>query len=262
MLSERVKILSAAGLRANDVLVVVEGRDDRTILEKMMPPLPRLRIRAVAELLAGSTGSTSVIRIVNDVMKNEDFVVGIVDRDVVRDDESHFFEVDDVIFSRQAPFGPKVRIWTRGEIESYLIDPKAMSWLCSSCLHAGASVSPAATLAVINDVVSAVTRFSAFNMAVRTRNRTHQDAGDELAERWSIDQTLTLPSMDACLRAERRWSMVQHDVSRYDSKIRSMGSAAVAGTEAYVLAMLRALDGKALFWRVVKLLKQPDKDAT
>src|SRR4051794_22886993 len=108
------------------IVIVVEGDDDRYILERWFKS--DISENTVAFSTPRSRGGDAdgcegVLHIVSSGQSSGVPIFGLVDRDqLVMDYRAIFLEVDDTTFLQRNPHLPRVRVLTRWEIESYLID--------------------------------------------------------------------------------------------------------------------------------------------
>lgn len=86
---------------------------------------------------SGGGGCQVVISKVNEANNNKIKAYGIVDRDVLLSDKNLelFWETDDVIFHAAEPYGNKIYVLRRWELENYLLQPEAFSEEISKRAH-------------------------------------------------------------------------------------------------------------------------------
>lgn len=87
----------------------------------------------------GFEGCSAVIQAVSDERTVGNSAWGIVDRDVVMSQNLWYLvhETDDSRFEQAQPFGPKVKVLCRWEMESYLVDTEVLEQ-CRAELHSQA----------------------------------------------------------------------------------------------------------------------------
>jgi hypothetical protein len=109
-------------------VVYVESEEDSYIFGEcwFKEHLSRLEFQSVANRSGGNStsGCKAVIHAVDEEMRSGNPAWGIVDRDAVMSEDRWdlVYETDDSHFDLSLPFGQRVKVLRRWEIESYLVD--------------------------------------------------------------------------------------------------------------------------------------------
>ena len=118
------------------IKVFVESEDDLAILRDkwFFNHKDALSFESVADPGGGSGGCRKVLDRVKEFKKNGRTAFGIVDRDVLLQDESYrdtlWWETNDETFAAAHPYGESVHVLRRWELENYLLQPEAIrQWL-------------------------------------------------------------------------------------------------------------------------------------
>lgn len=118
------------------IKVFVESEDDLAILRDkwFFNHKDTLSFESVADPGGGSGGCRKVIAQVVEFERDGRPAFGIVDRDVLLQDENYrdtlWWETDDGRFAANRPYGTSVHVLRRWELENYLLQPEAIrQWL-------------------------------------------------------------------------------------------------------------------------------------
>ncbi len=89
----------------------------------------KIRFESAEEGATGSGGYNAVLRKVEQALDQRLTAFGIIDRDVLLADEKPdlFWETDDGKFESTVPYGDRIHVLRRWELENYLLKPKAVS---------------------------------------------------------------------------------------------------------------------------------------
>ena len=118
------------------IKVFVESEDDLAIIRDkwFFNHKDVLSFESVSDLGGGSGGCRKVIDRVKEFKTGGRPAFGIVDRDVLLQDEDFrdtlWWETDDELFAKSYPYGESVHVLRRWELENYLLHPDAIrQWL-------------------------------------------------------------------------------------------------------------------------------------
>ncbi|MEW5980389.1 MAG: hypothetical protein AB1898_31770 [Acidobacteriota bacterium] len=118
------------------IKVFVESDDDLAILRDkwFFNQKDILSFESVADPGGGSGGCRKVVNQVMEFKRDGRPAFGIVDRDVLLQDEGYrdtlWWETDDDVFAAAHPYGESVHVLRRWELENYLLQPEAVrQWL-------------------------------------------------------------------------------------------------------------------------------------
>jgi hypothetical protein len=113
------------------VIVYLESTDDVFIFKKWFG---NLLSKIQFEPVSGEKANGGCRAVIQRLQELDDFTVdyyGIVDRDAllneIRTHESLWWEIDDNVFFGTSPFGDRVFVLNRWELENYLLHPKALA---------------------------------------------------------------------------------------------------------------------------------------
>jgi hypothetical protein len=118
---------STAGIK-----IYLESTDDQYILRNWFSTFnfyDKLSFDSVSE--TRGNGGCQLVK--KKVEESESTAFGIVDRDVLLSDpgfqDSLWWEIDDEVFSSSKPYGEKIFVLNRWELENYLLHPQALASL-------------------------------------------------------------------------------------------------------------------------------------
>ena len=127
---------NVGSLYEGGVKVFVESEDDLAILRDkwFFNHKDALSFESVSDPGGGSGGCRKVLDRVKEFKRGGRPAFGIVDRDVLLQDESFrdtlWWEADDELFAASHPYGESVHVLRRWELENYLLHPDAIrQWL-------------------------------------------------------------------------------------------------------------------------------------
>jgi len=164
-------------------IVFMESTDDVFIAKKWFNALlDKIQFEAVSGEKANG-GCRQVISKINE----EEHYYGIVDRDAllnhINDHESTWWETDDSLFYAEKPFGEKVFVLNRWEMENYLLNPTAITQRVEN--HTMGAVKLSASdladkiIAEIDNLI-AVTILASLGRGDRNNRYAMRDSGDTL----------------------------------------------------------------------------------
>lgn len=119
------------------IKVFLESSDDLYIFQNIWfsDVLDKVRFESVSDEEGASGGCHKVVKAVDESNRQDISAFGVVDRDSLFSDQSPskeiFWETDDDEFRRKQPFGDRVHVLRRWEIENYLLKPEAISKIVS-----------------------------------------------------------------------------------------------------------------------------------
>ena len=251
------------------LIVLVEGDDDLGILERWFVHERGRRVvsfstpRAQGGKLDGCAG---VIQVATTPQTSGVSIFGIVDRDyLVFANRSLFLEEDDAEFAAKSPYTPYVRVLRQWEIENYLLDVNTLMRVYAD--HHGdarAAAFGVTTLeGIIASVAEAVLLLTATNIALRDRMI------EPFESTWYLERTMTKAEMESMLNsvlyidklspADR--SSFETERTAMLASLKAFGGGHPEGSREYIRGLLRIIDGKALFRRVLLKLKTSLKDS-
>jgi hypothetical protein len=255
------EIYAANPQTARTTVIFVEGDDDKEILERWFEREIRdelLKFKKPTEQNAKADGCAYVIQVVDECAGAAIPVFGIVDRDAtVGPDITLFMEVDDKAFRGSRLFGDRVRILSRWEIESYLFSPQAiLKLLRDNKGNQDVSLGSREIIEEAMKVSEAVLLLSAVNLIIRDKQ-----LGEGFVPRWKVRETCSAEDMLWHLARESSiWSQVEPELAAMKDKLKRFTAGFAAGTEEYIHAFLRCLDGKAMLSRLFRLVGLEDSD--
>lgn len=248
-------IYAANPQSARTTVILVEGPDDKAILERWFDQEIReelVKFKNPEEQAGKANGCEHVIQVVNDCSGAAIPVFGIVDRDaIISHNIDLFMEINDTLFKNSRPFGDRIRVLCRWEIESYLLNPSAILKLLRDIKgERNVSIEVRDILASAIKASEAVLLLTAANLAIR-----QQKSGAVLKSLWKVKDTCSAEDMLRHLRNESSiWSTVASELATMKEKLEGFAAGLSQGTEEYLHAFLRCLDGKALLSRLFMLL--------
>jgi hypothetical protein len=169
------------------IKIYLESTDDQYILRNWFSTFnfyDKLSFESVSDT-RGDGGCQLVLKKVeNSPLK----AFGIVDRDILLADpnfkDSLWWEIDDAIFLSQKPYGEKIFVLHRWELENYLLHPQALAALVAEKQRndATSATDVAKLLCDHEDDMVAVTLLSTIS-PIRIREQVLRDkSGEELSE--------------------------------------------------------------------------------
>lgn len=255
------EIYAANPQTSRTVVIFVEGDEDKEILERWFEQETQdelVKFKKPTEQNAKADGCEYVVQVVKECAGAAVPVFGIVDRDAtVAPDISLFMEVDDTVFRGRHLFGDRVRILCRWEIESYLFSPQAiLKLLRDNKGNQSVSLSSHEVVKEASKVSEAVLWLTAVNLIIRDKK-----IGEGLNSRWKIRETCSAEDMLKHLRNESSiWGKVEPELAAMTDRLRKFTAGFASGTEEYLHASLRCLDGKAMLSRLFRLVGLEDSD--
>ena len=113
------------------VKVILESEEDVRIFcdHWFADRQDKIRFESAEEGALGGGGCSAVIRKVQQARNQQLIAFGIIDRDVLLADEKPeiFWETDDRRFDSATPYGDRIHVLRRWELENYLLKPEAFS---------------------------------------------------------------------------------------------------------------------------------------
>lgn len=198
---------------------------------------------------SGGGGCQAVISKVGEANSQKIEAYGIVDRDVLLSDAKFdlFWETDDKSFHSEKPYGEKVHVLRRWELENYLLQPEAFAYEVSRRISRSPApdISAETFLAQVDDIVQ-VTALTTYSVAKGQKSPrpafgTNIPSGSDLSQ--EIDKFLKrqFPA-PAC-----------PDISEDVEKIRSFDQSNTDPAERWE-RLSRILDGKKSLMRLCRHL--------
>lgn len=239
------------------LVVVVEGDDDKAILERWFEQDINSGVVAFStpkrySQPADVDGCQGVIKVADSIVQPDLLVFGIVDRDhLVMSHRNIFLEPNDETFHSMSPHHPRVRILTHWEIESYLVEPRAIGqYVADQSCDEGAS---ARLDTVLAEVVGAVLLLTAVNIALQDRRKPPYPS------LWNLPTTMTRGDMERQILPDvlgSKIAIAEHaafrsQVSQIESELKAFANTYAPGTSDYNRRILKVIDGKAVFARVL-----------
>lgn len=171
-------------------IVFMESTDDVFIVKKWFS---RLLDKIQFESVSGKKENGGCKQVISKV-NEEDHYYGIVDRDAllnyINDHESTWWETDDHLFYAEKPFGEKVFVLNRWEMENYLLNPAAIAQRIENhtmgALKLSASDLADKIIAEIDNFI-AVTVLASLGRGDRKDQYAMQDSGAALWKKITTD---------------------------------------------------------------------------
>lgn len=233
------------------VKVFVESEDDLAILRDkwFFNHKDTLSFESVADPGGGSGGCRKVIAQVEEFERDGRPAFGIVDRDVLLQDEDYrdtlWWETDDGRFAATRPYGDFVHVLRRWELENYLLQPEAIrQWLKDKlCTPSEPAFNAAEILCHEDDLITiscmstlAVVKTKSSPGEQFGREKTGKELRDTICEHLSTTET---------------------EISAHHSKIKAFAGVEEQGkAETRWDKLSRMLDGKRVLYRLSDHLKK------
>lgn len=171
-------------------IVFMESTDDVFIIKKWFS---RLLDKIQFESVSGKKENGGCKQVISKV-NEEDHYYGIVDRDAllnhINNHESTWWETDDHLFYAEKPFGEKVFVLNRWEMENYLLNPAAIAQRIENhtmgALQLSASDLAEKIIAEIDNLI-AVTVLASLGRGDRKDQYAMQDSGAALWKKVTTD---------------------------------------------------------------------------
>lgn len=244
---------SSERYRAGDrgVIVYLESTDDVFIFKKWFGNhLSRIEFKAVSGEKANG-GCQAVLSKVNDEGGSNIPCYGVVDRDVLLlniadDHELLWWEDDDETFFAAKPFGDKIFVLNRWELENYLLHPVAIHRRIHNRTMGNSEFLTAddlcRTMIEVEDDFIAVTVLSLISLKQSGRSPRERFGRDESGERlWEVIQERTQAGTE--------------QIEAYKTKLIQFAQAQTDPIERWE-RLSRVLDGKRAMFRIDKHLNQ------
>lgn len=212
----------------------------------------KLRFVSAEGEQSGGGGCKAVISKVEDSHEQDILAYGIVDRDVLLSDAKSdlFWETDDEKFHAAKPYGEKIYVLRRWELENYLLQPEAFDYEVSrriSCSPAP-DISAEIFLAQVDDIVkvTALTTYSVANgqKSPNTAFGTNIPPGSDLTQ-----------EINKFLKKKFSASSASHDISIDVEKIRLFDQNDATPAERWE-RLSRILDGKKCLMRLCRYISK------
>lgn len=250
------------------LIVLVEGDDDLGILERWFAQELKRRVVAFSTPRAQggkADGCEGVIQVATTPQTSGVPIFGIVDRDyLVSANRLLFLEENDAVFVAKSPHSPHVRVLRQWEIENYLLDTDALMRLYAD-YHGNPSAAALGATGIENliaSVVESVLLLTATNIVLRDRMIEPFDST------WRLNDTMTKLEMQLNLdNALYTQKLSPADRVAFEAErtamlasLKAFGGGHREGTREYIRGLLRIVDGKAVFRRILQKLRTNLKD--
>ncbi len=223
------------------LFVYLESEEDRKIIEDRWFYDEAFEFRSSGEDTGGAGGCSMVVKKVKDDEENGIKSVGLVDRDILLKDLNWdlWWETDDEKFKPEQPYGEKIRVLTRWEIENYLLlVPEIVESVKADCF--GENVSHPAPVPLSEDEISLLRTLTSADVVCHKSGKSK--VSDSMAGFSGSNEDLRKSLKKKSIDLDELDRMVEYAIK--------FAGEETFGTREYWIKQSRMLNGKVILKRL------------
>jgi len=225
------------------LFVYLESEEDRQIIGERWFFDEDFEFRSSGHDANGAGGCSMVLKKVQDDEDNGIESVGLVDRDILLKDQQWdlWWETDDIKFKSEQPYGEKIKVLTRWEIENYLLlEPDIIAEMKADCSPKKRSIQRPAPIPLDLDEITLLTTLTCADAVCHQHG--NKKVGDNMAKFNKTNQELRGNLKEKNISLNDLDAMKQHADKFSEGEVK--------GSKEHWMKQSRILNGKAILKRL------------
>lgn len=225
------------------LFVYLESEEDHQIIGERWFFDEDFEFRSSGHDANGAGGCSMVIKKVRDDEDNGIESVGLVDRDILLKDQNWdlWWETDDINFKAAQPYGEKIKVLTRWEIENYLLlEPEIIAEMKADCSRGKKSIQRPAPIPLSFDEIVLLTTLTCADTVC------HQNGNKKVGDNM-VNFNKTNHELRNSLEAK---NISLHALDAMKQKADQFAEGEAEGSKEHWLKQSRILNGKAILKRL------------